>query len=343
MQQQLFCGIQLFQIHQIRKGHIPFRLQHLPDIAGMVIQPVRTLRQGDIPARLLHNLHYAAQNIGGCMIAVLPERFHRRLDNAPVQIGFELITFTDIIYFGKNILRPFLEYLVGGQSRIRQHRQHGNHQPVQEKAPVMAGDLPVIQAVYKFVHQLGRFLPVSVIHRLRHGIFDHKIVPADNTVIAGNILIKSDIAVIRMLLPGIPQRFHTFIISGAQIFQPWEGLAYPGYYGTAEFLFKKCRQAAMYLTRPLLQLLLTVRTDHKKYLPVHAEYRCRQQRIYFLRYFLGRRYAQGLGFQLAFLVGFPLQHTHNGQQTVPSGLREAELLLEAAHRFRRHPSPDRPQ
>ena len=180
----------------------------------------------------------------------------------------------------------------------------------------MADDFPVIQAVYKFIQQLGGFFPISVINRFHHGIFNHKIISAYTTVIPGDIFIKGDIAVCRMQPSRISQGLHTFVISSPQIFQPRKGPADPGNNRTAKFLFKKSSQAAMYLLRPLLKLLVGIRPDNQKYLPVHTERKTYQLFPYPFRYFPGHRHAQSLCFQLTFLICFALQHTHNGQQAV---------------------------
>ena len=92
----------------------------------------------------------------------------------------------------------------------------------------MTGYPSVIQAVDEFIHQLRRFLAVAVIDRFGERIFHNIIIAAYNTVVPGDFLIKGDIAVIPWPAPRILERFHTFIVSGAQIFQPRKYLANAG-------------------------------------------------------------------------------------------------------------------
>ena len=129
---------------------------------------------------------------GGSLIAVLPQPFDGGLDDLGIHIALGGLSLSQIWFsFWKISSERSRNTWLADRPASGKHSQHGYHQPVQEKVPVMTGYPSVIQAVDEFIHQLRRFLAVAVIDRFGERIFHNFIIiAAYNTVVPGDFLIK---------------------------------------------------------------------------------------------------------------------------------------------------------
>ena len=82
------AAVRLLMLLPVTAGRGIFILTEKPDeiLRVRIVKLLRTFRKRDISPFLPHYFHNTAQDIRRSIITVLPERFHRRLYDTPVQI-----------------------------------------------------------------------------------------------------------------------------------------------------------------------------------------------------------------------------------------------------------------